>query len=59
MYEKSLGEKWNPMKNKYRRLTLAVFGSFALCMILSACNTVEGAGKDIKSSGEAIEEAAK
>jgi predicted small secreted protein len=47
------------MKNKYRRLTLAVFGSFALCMILSACNTVEGAGKDIKSSGEAIEEAAK
>jgi predicted small secreted protein len=47
------------MKNKYRRLTLAVLGSFALCMILSACNTVEGAGKDIKSSGEAIEEAAK
>ncbi len=26
--------------------------------MLSACNTVEGAGKDIKQAGEAIEKAA-
>lgn len=28
-------------------------------LILSACNTVEGIGKDIKKGGEAIERAAK
>ena len=27
-------------------------------ILLSACNTVEGAGKDLQSAGEAIEEAA-
>ncbi|MBY0340763.1 MAG: entericidin A/B family lipoprotein [Rhodocyclaceae bacterium] len=33
----------------------AVVAAFAL----SACNTVEGVGKDIKKGGEAIEKAAK
>jgi predicted small secreted protein len=27
-------------------------------LILTACNTVEGVGRDIKSAGEAIEDAA-
>lgn len=26
-------------------------------MLVSACNTVEGAGKDIKSAGDAVEKA--
>jgi predicted small secreted protein len=47
------------MNTQYQRLALVVIGSFALCIALSSCNTIEGAGKDIKSSGEAIEEAAK
>lgn len=35
-------------------LTLAM-GS---AMLLSACNTVEGAGRDIQSAGSAVEDAA-
>ncbi len=31
----------------------------ALSFVLSACNTVEGAGKDLKRAGEAIENSAK
>ena len=31
----------------------------ALVICLSACNTVQGIGKDIKKGGEAIEKAAK
>lgn len=29
-----------------------------LMSVLTACNTIEGAGRDIKSAGEAIEKAA-
>jgi predicted small secreted protein len=37
-------------------LTLAFLaGSF----MVAACNTVEGAGKDVQSAGEAVEDAAK
>lgn len=38
----------------------AVWTLFAVVAIgsLSACNTIEGAGKDIKSTGKAIEDAA-
>ena len=37
-------------------VTLALIaGSF----IVTACNTVEGAGKDVKSAGAAVEDAAK
>jgi len=28
-------------------------------LIVSACNTVEGAGKDVQSAGETVEDAAK
>ena len=31
----------------------------AVSMLLAACNTVEGVGKDIQSGGKAIEKAAK
>jgi predicted small secreted protein len=37
--------------------TLAVFAVLSVST-LSACNTIEGAGKDIKSTGKAIEDAA-
>ncbi len=30
-----------------------------LAVMLSACNTVQGIGKDVKKGGEAIEKAAK
>ncbi|MBI5862396.1 MAG: entericidin A/B family lipoprotein [Rhodocyclales bacterium] len=38
----------------YRILT-----AFVLIFILSACNTVEGIGKDIKKGGAAIEKSSK
>ena len=40
-----------------KALLLAVVG-FAV-LSLSACNTVEGAGKDVKAGGQAVENAAK
>lgn len=44
------------MKNSRLWLLLLAAG---LALSLSACNTVEGAGKDIKKAGESIEKAAK
>lgn len=44
------------MKNSRTWLLLL---AAALAVSLSACNTVEGAGKDIKKAGETIEDAAK
>jgi entericidin B len=38
-------------------LMLALIGFSVLT--LSACNTVEGAGKDVKATGQAVENAAK
>jgi len=35
-------------------LTLAV-----CCTLLTACNTIQGIGKDVKKAGEAVESAAK
>ena len=32
---------------------------FASTVVLSACNTVEGAGKDVKAGGQAIENTAR
>lgn len=40
---------------KANMILLALVAAFAL----SGCNTVEGVGKDIKQSGEAIERAAR
>ena len=36
---------------------IAILGLFVFS--LSACNTVEGAGKDVKATGDAVENAAK
>jgi predicted small secreted protein len=36
-----------------------VFIAFVMMLALSACNTVEGMGKDVKKGGEAIEKSAK
>lgn len=40
-----------------KAVTIAILGLFALS--LSACNTIEGAGKDVKATGNAVENAAK
>jgi len=39
-----------------RLLALAVLAGFVVSV--TACNTVEGAGKDVKATGQAIENAA-
>ena len=39
-----------------RLITLALLASGIL---VAGCNTVEGAGKDVKSAGNAVEDAAK
>lgn len=44
----------------FRRLVL-IAGLVAMaccCLSLTACNTVEGAGKDIEGLGEAVQDAA-
>lgn len=40
-----------------KALAIALLGMSVLT--LSACNTVEGAGKDVKATGQAVESAAK
>jgi entericidin B len=39
-----------------RTLSLSLVA--AILMALSGCNTVEGAGKDVKATGQAVEKAA-
>jgi predicted small secreted protein len=39
-------------------VAVLVLAAFVALGALSACNTIEGAGADIKSGGKAIEEAA-
>ncbi len=36
-----------------------LFALFAAVVVLAACNTFEGVGKDAKKAGQAIENAAK
>jgi len=36
-----------------------LFSLIACVLVIGACNTMEGVGKDIKKGGEAIEKAAK
>ncbi|CAN5225306.1 entericidin A/B family lipoprotein [soil metagenome] len=38
---------------------LVILSLAAAALALSACNTVEGAGKDMKAAGTAVEKAAK
>jgi len=40
-----------------RTAVIVLLGLFAIS--LSGCNTVEGAGKDVKATGAAVEDAAK
>ena len=42
----------------HMKLTLAAI-AFILATAATACNTVEGAGKDVKAAGTAVEETAK
>ena len=36
-----------------------IAAAFVLCLKLSACNTIQGVGKDVAKTGEVIEDAAK
>lgn len=40
-------------------MNLIVIAAAGLMLTLSACNTVEGIGKDMKSAGKTVEDAAK
>ena len=40
------------------RRTLIAFASLAALVLLTACNTIQGAGRDIKSVGQAIDKSA-
>jgi entericidin B len=37
---------------------LTLILAFAFCFSLTACNTVEGVGKDMEAAGDAIEDSA-
>lgn len=41
-----------------RKSMIAQAAVLAAMLIVTACNTVEGVGKDVKSAGEAVEKAA-
>ncbi|MES2034287.1 MAG: entericidin A/B family lipoprotein [Pseudomonadota bacterium] len=38
---------------------ILVLAAAATALLVSACNTVEGAGQDVKAAGAAVEETAK
>jgi predicted small secreted protein len=40
------------------RKLVALLSLIGVALALAGCNTVEGAGKDVKATGEAIEKAA-
>ncbi|MCC6678556.1 MAG: entericidin A/B family lipoprotein [Phycisphaerales bacterium] len=42
-----------------RRVGLGLIAAGILAAVLTACNTTEGVGKDIKSAGEGIEDTAR
>ncbi|HEX2839428.1 MAG TPA: entericidin A/B family lipoprotein [Phycisphaerales bacterium] len=46
------------MKSITSRNVIALLAVAAVATILAACNTVEGAGRDIKAGGKALENAA-
>jgi predicted small secreted protein len=47
------------MRDAMMSLAKILLLSLLASSVLSACNTVEGVGKDLKQGGEAIERAAK
>lgn len=48
----------NVSKKSLSRATILALGALIVAIGFSACNTIEGAGQDIKSTGGAIEDAA-
>ena len=46
------------MRDPLANRSLLLAGLVTLVVPLSACNTVEGAGQDVKSAGSAIEDTA-
>ena len=44
---------------KFRSMIASVLAAGIAATALSACNTVEGLGKDVKSAGKKVEEVAK
>lgn len=48
----------NPNRNLFRA-GMCMLAACVLGAVLSACNTTEGVGKDIKSAGEGIEDTAR
>ena len=58
-----LGSMW-PQRRGFthqRKLimkTITAFLAISLLAVLTGCNTVEGAGKDVKATGAAVEKAA-
>jgi predicted small secreted protein len=53
----NLSYVYNGRKNMHRSVVLTAFLLVLGAAGLSACNTVEGFGKDIQNAGEAIEDA--
>ena len=42
-----------------RLISFAMLSLFSATVLLAGCNTIEGAGKDVKSAGSAVEHTAK
>jgi len=51
-------QRWISKEISMTRTIVTVITA-SLALIVSACNTVEGAGKDLQSAGSAVEGAAK
>lgn len=47
------------MTNKIAKMIIIAGVALAAVPALSACNTIEGAGKDVQAGGEAVSDAAK
>lgn len=39
--------------------TLALMALLGICALVSACNTVEGMGRDVQGAGQAVEDSAR
>jgi predicted small secreted protein len=48
----------NPRREKMLKKLVALLALAGLTVVVAGCNTVEGAGKDIKAGGAAIEKSA-
>jgi entericidin B len=48
----------NVSKKSLSRATILALGALIVAVGFTACNTIEGAGQDMKSTGKAIEKTA-